>query len=221
MKHLETVINSGIFSKIEKSEYIYTFEELQLIGRKYEKGSVIYREGEVIRNICIIKSGCVRSEKMYVEGESHILKLWQAGSIFGIEHAVQSGSRSTVDYVCHEDCEIVFVSWDSICGCTKSEKIIEGLLPLMAYENIDRINKVNILAHRNLKDKIMCFLELWDRVDNELHEQKVINMNREEMSQYLSVNRSALSSELNKMKKEGLIGFNKNRFYVLENKMVS
>lgn len=215
MKYLETIIGSGLFSRISKLEYILVYEELAVTGKEFKKGSIIFHEDEVLDKLCIVKNGSVRGEKMYVEGDVHILHIWEKFQIFGMEATVSKTKTSILDYISHQDCEVVFISWESIRTSRYAKVLMETLLQEMANDDIKNIHKVNILAHRGLRDKIMTYLSIRQKKHPEKEGFKV-NMNREQMAQFLCVNRSALSNELNKMKKEGIIDFERGVFKILK-----
>ena len=68
IKYLETIIESGLFEKIEKEKYIDALEQLTITGKKFNKGAAIFYEKDMIDSICIVNRGSVRSEKMYADG---------------------------------------------------------------------------------------------------------------------------------------------------------
>ena len=83
----------------------------------------------------------------------------------------------------------------------------------IADNNIRMANKVEILAERSLRERILVYLNI---LTGKAGSNTVtVRMNREQMAQFLCVNRSALSNELNKMKKEGVIDFHKDKFTIL------
>lgn len=94
----------------------------------------------------------------------------------------------------------------------ETEIIAEG--EILASDNIKKMNKIEILAKRGMRDRILIYFDLMMQRtgSNQFH----LNMNREQFARFLGVNRCALSDELNKMKKEKIIDFHKNDFTVLQ-----
>lgn len=84
MKYLELVINSGLLDQINKKGYITAFEQLKITAREFNKNEAIILEGDEVDRICIIDKGSVRSEKVYPNGEAHIVGIYEEGSIFGL-----------------------------------------------------------------------------------------------------------------------------------------
>ncbi|MEE1086599.1 MAG: Crp/Fnr family transcriptional regulator [Schaedlerella sp.] len=212
MKYLETVIECGLFSKISKTDYILAFESLIVTGKSYEKDTILFREGEIIDRIGIVAKGSVREEKTYLQGDVHILQVYDKNAIVGLEVAASRKKTAISEFVCSEDAEIVWILFETLKKSKWKKEMIESLLQYLADDNVRKINKVSILACKGLRERILLYLEVQKKrtVGNCIH----IKMNREQLAQFLCVSRSALSNELNKMKKEGILDFQKNDFYL-------
>jgi CRP-like cAMP-binding protein len=85
------------------------------------------------------------------------------------------------------------------------------MLKLLAKKNLMLNQKIEILSKRTTKDKLTCYFDFIRGAAKRF----TIPFNREELARYLCVDRSAMSSELCKMRDEGLIEFNKNEFFIL------
>lgn len=83
----------------------------------------------------------------------------------------------------------------------------------MASDNIRKMHKIEILAERGLRNRILMYLEILHRKSGT--DTVSVKMSREQLAQYLCVNRSALSNELNKMKREKIIDFERDQFRFL------
>ena len=216
MQYLESIIDSGLLNELKKSDYVDAFEQLKISGRNYKPGETIFFEGDIIDKFCIIRKGSVRSEKTYLNGEVHIVDIIDEGSVFGLAFAVSRSRVSALDFISNESCEIVFVSMHSIQKNKFSNEMNKALTYMLADNNIKMSNKVEILAERGLRDRIMVYLNVL-RVKSG-SDTVTIKMSREQLAQFLCVNRSALSNELSKMKKEGLITFKGPKFTILNGK---
>ncbi len=213
MKYLESVINSGLFGNLKKSEYIDAFEQLKVIGKSFRKGEVIYYEGDTIDKVCIVSQGSVCAEKTYQNGEMHIVEVFEEDAIFGLEFALSKTKKLAVDYVSNEESVIVFVTLNSIHKSNWAEKMTTTLTYKLADDNIRMARKIEILAERGLRERIMAYLNILTTKSGS--NSVSVRMNREQLAQFLCVNRSALSNELNKMKKGGIIDFKKDKFTIL------
>jgi len=205
MQYLESIIDSGLLNELKKSDYMDAFEQLKISGRRYKPGETIFFEGDIIDKFCIIRKGSVRSEKTYLNGEVHIVEIFEEGSVFGLAFAVSRSRISALDFITNEDCEIVFVSMHSIQKSRFSTEMNKAITYMLANHSIKLSNKVEILAERGLRERVMVYLHILQAKSGT--DTVSIRMSREQLAQFLCVNRSALSNELSKMKKEGIIDF--------------
>lgn len=213
MDYLESVSVSGLLDEVKKSERERAFEQLKVYGRKYEKEQAVFFEGDVIDRICMIGSGSVRGEKTYSDGEVHIVDVFERGAIFGLEYAVSKSMISAMDFICNDDAEVIFVPVSSIEKSRYANEICRALMFMLADNNIKQAHKIEILAERGLRDRIMVYLNVLRRKSGS--NAVTVNMDREQLARFLCVNRSALSNELSKMKREGVIDFKGSKFTVL------
>ncbi len=214
MQYLESVISSGLLNELKKSEYVEAFEQLKISGRNYKSGETIFFEGDIIDKFCIVRKGSVRSEKTYLNGEVHIVDLFDEGSVFGLAFALSRSRISALDFISNEASEIVFVSMHSIRKSKFSDNMNTALNYMMADSNIKMSHKIEILAERGLRERIMVYLHVLQAKSGT--DTVTIKMSREQLAQYLCVNRSALSNELSKMKKDGIIDFKGSSFTILK-----
>ena len=213
MKYLESVINSGLFSNLKKTEYIDAFEQLNVTGKSYRKGEAVFYEGDVISNVCVVEKGSICAEKTYHDGEVHIIEVFEEGVIFGLEVALSKTKKSAVDYISNEETVVVFIALNSINKSDYAAKLQSTLTFKLADNNIRMANKIEILAERSLRERILVYLNILKRKSGS--NTVTVRMNREQMAQFLCVNRSALSNELNNMKREGILDFSKDKFTIL------
>ena len=99
-------------------------------------------------------------------------------------------------------------------ACKFHSVLIRNLIAVIAEKNAALNDKVECVCQRSTRDKIRSYLSL----EAEKRESNVFDIpfNRQQMADYLAVERSALSKELSKMRAEGIIAYNKNHFEILE-----
>lgn len=216
MQYLESVINSGLFNELKKSDYMDAFEQLKVSGRSYQPGEAVFFEGDLIDKFCIVREGSVRSEKTYLNGEVHIVDIFDEGSVFGLAVAASRSRVSPVDYISNEEATVVFVSMHSIQKNRFSKELQRTLTYMLADSNIKMRNKIEILAERGLRDRVLMYLHVLQAKSGT--DTVTVRLSREQLAQFLCVNRSALSNELSKMKKEGILDFKGSQFTILKKK---
>ena len=213
MQYLESVIDSGLLNELKKTDYMEAFEQLKISGRTYSPGETIFFEGDLIDKFCIVNKGSVRSEKTYLNGEVHIVDIFDEGTVFGLAVAASRSRVTALDYISNEETTVVFVSMHSIQKSKFAEGMLKSLTYMLADDNIKRSNKIEILAERGLRDRVLVYLHILQAKSGT--DTVTIRMSREQLAQYLCVNRSALSNELSKMKRDGVIDFKGSRFTIL------
>ncbi len=208
MQYLDDVVKSGLFQKIVKAEQEKALESLIITERKGEKESALFFEGDDMEWICILKSGMIRGEKHYWNGSESILQIVDAGEIFALD-GISTEAIASVSYVCQVECQIILISWSSILKSRYCKELLYVLMQKMQDEYIWQMHQIEILLKKGIRERIMTFFEIRREKEgsNEIH----LSMNRQQMAEYLGVNRSVLSNELSKMSQEGMIEMNKKK----------
>lgn len=218
-KMLEIISKSKMFEGIEK-EHIPEF--LNCIGKKvktYSRQDYIHYSGEKISTIGLILCGSVSIEFYDLAGNRTILATFSKGEIFAESYALANDTALDVDVVAQEkETTIMFFESSRILNiCPKQHSFHKTLLSNLVIE----MSKKNILI--NIKNTFLSFKTIRARIVSYLSRESIkqqsksfsIPYNRQELADFLSVDRAALSNELSKMQQEGIIRFRKNNFEVL------
>ena len=187
---------------------------LQAKIKKYEKGETIFQEGEKIEEIGIIFSGTVTVQRNDYWGNRSIVALLGEMDVFGETFACLN-QASDVQVIAEEASEILFLQVNRVLttcssSCQFHNRLIRNLLEICARKNYQMNVKVDILSQKTTREKLLTFLS---RQASRLGKQQFeIPFNRQQLADYLSVDRSAMTVELGKLKREGIIDFQKNVF---------
>lgn len=183
--------------------------------RYYGKNEYIYHIGDSINEIGIVMSGIVQIIKEDAWGSVTILAELTEGMIFGeafvlggvdkIPLSVFASEKSTVLFI---DKERTVTPCPSACGFHFD--ISRNMIKILAEKNIFLTGRVEHLSNRSTKEKVLSYLS---SVSAKTGSRTFsIPFDRRQLADYLAVDRSALSSVLGKLRDEGIIDFNKNRF---------
>ena len=179
--------------------------------KAYEKGEYIYRVGDSVRNIGIVISGSVCIENVDIVGNKSVLAVARSGEIFAEAYAC-------VDVVAAEQCEILFLCverlFDGKTNCTCKDKIIKNLVMISSSKNIRLSRRIFHTSSKTVRGRVMSYLSQQSTVQGS--RSVTVPFNRQQMADYLSLDRSALSKELGKMKRDGIIDYYKNSFKLLK-----
>ncbi len=210
MQYLEFIINSGLLSEVKKTDYINAFEQLKITSKTYPKDAPIFLRGDLIDKLCYVAKGSVRREITYTNGDIHIISLYEQNTMFGLDVALSKTTKAPVDFISNEDTTVVFVSVKSIQQSDYALEMYKTLTYNLSDESIRMSHKIEMLSQHSLRSRILMYLNV---IKNKSDDNVVYTrMNREQLAEYLCVNRSALSNELHKMKREGIIDVDGQKF---------
>ena len=217
VKELKILKKSIIFEDINEKNIVSILDCLSSVYKTYEKDNYLYHIGDKIESIGLVLSGSVSIERYDLWGNRKIIASIHPGDIFGESYACVNKEPLMVNIVATDDCEILFMNVSrvlTLCNssCEFHSKLVSNLLNILARKNLNFTRKIEILTQKTTREKIMLYLEY--EASNADSTEFSIPFNRQQLADFLSVDRSALSSELSKMQRDGLIEFNKNSFKI-------
>lgn len=208
---------SELFMGIEQKELEALLDCLKPMRRNYRKGEYVCRAGESIRHMGFILEGSVNIERNDIWGNQSLLGRVVAGEVFGETYACVPGEVLMVDVVAVEACDILFLDMGKLLktcssACGFHNRLIQNLVGVMAAKNLNLSRKINDTASKSIRGRLLSYLS--HQVVKQGAYQFEIPFNRQQLADYLGVDRSAMSNELGKMQREGLIEYRKNWFWV-------
>lgn len=206
-----------IFKGMTENEIIDALRGLNAITKRYEKGSTILCAGSTTGSMGLVIDGSVTIENNDIWGNRTILGYVGRNDFFAETYGLLSHEPMLVDVVANEDCKIVFLSISILrTGTLKNEvwasKIVRNLLMISMQKNLALSGRSFHISHKTVRGRVMSYLN-----SESIRKGKMafnIPFNRQQMADYLNLDRTALSKELGRMKREGLIDFHKNQFQI-------
>lgn len=180
----------------------------------YQKGEMILHSGYIAQEMGIVLSGSVHIENVNVWGTRSILQAVPAGQMFA-ETYVMCREPLMVDVVCAEDAQILMIDITTLLReenrqKTWHPKLYHNLLMGAFQKNLALSNRIFCTTPKSVRGRVLSFLSYQSvRAGGA---EFTIPFDRQEMADYLNLDRSALSKELGKMRRDGLIDFRKNHF---------
>ena len=186
--------------------------------RRYPKGAVIYHAGDVIQSVGLVLSGSVSIEIDDVWGNKSILDYVKAGQVFAEAYACVPGEPLMTSVVAAEVTEVLLLDVARvlhICAnaCGFHHKLIRNLLFIASQKNLNLSRRSIHTSAKSIRGRLLSYLS-HQAVTNGSREFD-IPFNRQQLADYLNVDRSAMSNELGKMQKDGLIRVERNHFTLL------
>lgn len=184
-----------------------------------QKGQTVLGEGEPATHLGIVLRGSVQMVREDYYGNRSIIAHIGQAQLFGESYACAGLDAMPISVVADEDGEVLLVDCHRITvscvnACSFHSRIINNMLRLVAEKNLMFDQKIQITSRRTTREKLMAYL---------LNQAKLQNSNsfsipydRQELADYLEVDRSGLSAEISKLRREGILNSDKNHFELLQ-----
>ena len=181
----------------------------------YKKGEFVLRQGEHLSNILVLVEGSLHIQRDDYWGNRSILGHIGIGEIFGEAYAAPDSGTLLNDVIAVEDSAVYFFDVKrviSTCSsaCRFHTMVVQNLFFAISEKNRTLVQKLDYLSRRTTREKLISYLS--EEAKKQNSPRITIPFNRQQLADYLSVDRSAMSNELGTMRDEGLLAFEKNRF---------
>ncbi len=213
--YLYVLLSSQLFSGISEKELRAMLSCLDARIEDYPKGAFVLRAGDVVDSIGLILSGNVLVIQEDIWGNRNILSKVGQGQTFATAYACAPGSVLNSAVLAENSVSVMFLNLKrilNICSsaCAHHNRIIRNLLGELAQKNLSIKGKLTHMGQRSTRAKTMSYLSAEAQRLGKYEFD--IPFSRQELADYLAVDRSGLSIELGKMQKEGLLVFHRNHF---------
>ncbi|MGI6595076.1 MAG: Crp/Fnr family transcriptional regulator [Christensenellales bacterium] len=214
-KYLKLLKQSQLFRNVEEKEILSLLKCIAYKIVNYTNKQNVFYEGDTIDKIGIVVNGSVHIVQDDFWGNRSIIAHITPCNLFGEVFAFTKNKSLTVSVITAEPSEIIFFDFKkliTVChsACDFHNRIIRNLLEIVAEKNIFITRKVQYLSKKTIREKLLFYLS--DECKKQGERDFTIPFNRQQLADYLNVDRSALSNELSKMSKEGAIDYHKNVF---------
>lgn len=217
-KYLSVLKKCPLFQNISDNELVTLLNCMGATVEDYEKKDTIVSEGAPAKNIGIIISGVAQTERLDYFGNRTIVSGAKQGGLICESFACAEVENLPVSVVASEPCRVMLLSSEHILhtcsnNCRFHQQLIYNLMKDLATENLLFHQKIEITSKRTTRDKLLAYLvaQAKSAGSNEF----TIDFDRQALADYLEVDRSGLSSEIGKLRKEGVLKCTKNRFVLL------
>lgn len=218
-KYFKTLENSLLFRGIPGDELEQLIDCLGATKQLFLPSEVILAEGQPAQQIGILLYGraqVIREDRL---GNRNILAEIEPGELFAETFACASEASSflSVTVLSVTQSGVLLFDYQSlICTCPSFHKLhtllIKNMLSILANKNLLLNRRLGHLSKRTTREKVLSYLTEQATLcgSAEFH----IPFNRQQLADYLCVERSAMSAVLSQLRREGLLDFHKNHFFL-------
>lgn len=215
---MEKPLDFQLFDNISAEEQASMLQCLGAVSRDYQKNEFIFLEGDQLDCIGVVVRGIVRMVKEDVWGQKSILLALGPGELFGESFACGAQAGSIVSFQAAAPCSILLLNFRRVLRtCTTScifhHRLIENMVSLLARKNVQLMEKMEIVSKKTLRERVFVWMS--QQAQKQGAKKFQSPMGRLELAEYLCVDRSALTRELNRMEQDGILHYDKNVFELL------
>ena len=207
-----------LFREMTETEIADAFRILEAHEKRYEKGETILIAGSITERMGLVLEGSVTIESNDAWGNRTIISRVEKVQVFAETYALLENEPMLVDVTANEDCRVLFLRSGRIQSLKSSLKpwalkYITNLLTISTHKNLILSGRSFHTAPKSIRGRVMAYL---NSVSLQKHSREFdIPFDRQQLADYLNLERSALSKELGKMQRDGLIACRKNHFLIL------
>ena len=214
---LSVLLRNPLFSNIKESEIQDVLNFLNASEHQYSKGETVFHSGTVINQIGIVLEGRIQIENTDFWGNKTILDSLGEGKVFAETYAL-TNVPLMVDVTATQDSKVLLLQTDNLgTGSGDISQIItKNILGISMKKNLHLSQWIFHTSSKTIRGRLLSYLssQIPRGTPNAEFD---IPYDRQQLADYLEVDRSALSAELSKMKADGLIDYWKNHFKLLDN----
>lgn len=214
-KYIPVLKMTKLFSGIGVEEISAMLNCLQAQLCRYKKGEFVLHQGEHLDRILVVVEGSLHIQCDDYWGNRSIISVVRVGEMLGEAYVAPESGALMNDVLAVEDSAVIFFDVKRIitvcsAACRFHSMVIQNLFFAISERNRELIQKLGFMSKRTTREKLLSYLS----EEAKRHNSSEFNIpfNRQQLADYLSVDRSAMSNELSRMRNEGLLEFEKNRF---------
>ncbi len=206
--------NCSLFDSIQEEDFPAILDYLGGTAKHYRSGDIVLLTGEKTARLGIVLNGQAQIIKEDSLGNRSIVAQISPAEVFA-EAVACAAAPSPVTVVATADCQIFFLPVNPLFAVKEAvpvfcAKLVANLLKVLAGKNIELNRKIDYLSLRTTREKLLEYLSAQHKRAG--GNPFTIPFDREQLAEYLCVDRSAMSRELGRLKKEGILDFKKNAF---------
>lgn len=206
--------NINLFKCFSENELKKIFSNNNYAIKNYKKNSIIYMQNEKCKTLDVILNGIISIQKIDSDGNMLSINDFTSGDIIGENLLFSVKNIYPMTILAKSDVEILHINRDLILMlCQDNKSFLLGFLQSLSGKALILSDKIMSLSMKTLRQCIIDFLLF----ENYAQQSTVIklNMTKKDLAEKIGVQRSSLSRELNKMRKDGLIDFT-NKYIIIK-----
>lgn len=215
MKCAELLLRSPLLRGIQADELSHMLSCLSAREESFARGEYIFSSGDCTQYAGMVISGAADIIREDFWGNRSILDRVLPGELFGEVYSLTENEPLAVSVVAADHTEVMFLDMGRVMNpcshiCGFHMRLIANLLSIVSGKNLMLTRKIDHISRRTTRQKLLAYLSF--QAQRSGSAEFDIPFNRQQLADYLAVDRSAMSLELGRMKRDGLIECRRNHF---------
>ncbi len=216
-KYLPILNQSKLFKQLSDEDILHALNCLDVKIKAFPRNSNILMPNTVQEDLCLLLEGEVLLIRDDFWGNQHLIGEIKKQEIFAESYALNQQVALPLRALAANKSLVMFINIKKLqttCGhhCAYHQQLITNLMTILAKKNLMMNEKIRCLSQRSIKEKILTYLE--NEAKHQNRSAFDIPFNRQQLADFLAIDRSALSRELSNLKKQGLIDYHTNHFII-------
>ena len=217
-KYIPVLKRTKMFSGLKEEEIVSMLSCLDARCRFLKKGEYLLNQGERLNDMLVLVEGGLHIRNDDYWGNRSILGRVSVGELFGEAYIAPESGPLFNDVVAVEDSAVILFNANRVLttcpsACRFHSAVVHNLFFSISEKNRYLVQKLGHMSMRSTREKLISYLSQEAKRQNSA--EFSIPFNRQQLADFLSVDRSAMSNELSKMRDEGLLEFDKSNFKLL------
>ena len=217
-KYIPILKRTRLFSGVSEDGIAAMLSCIDSKLREYKKGEYVFRQGEHLNHITVLVDGDLHIQQDDYWGNRSIIHRIAIGEMFGEAYITPESGALLNDVVATQDSAVIFFDAKriiTVCSsaCRFHSMVVQNLFFAISDKNRKLVQKLGHVSKRSTREKLISYLS--EEAKSQNSASFIIPFNRQQLADFLSVDRSAMSNELCKMRDEGLLAFDKSAFKLL------
>ncbi len=221
MEFYNELKNTKIFSSSTEFECQAMMFCFKTRFKTFKKNEHIVSQGDTMEDLVMIVKGGARIEHIDSLGDISIWKKMKQGDVYGLEAGYAGDMHYKDSVIATEKTLVLFMNKHRVLNpcanrCKRHDIVTKHLMQMVAESNIELVEKLTHMSKKTIRDKLLSYFNMLAKKSGTSYFE--LPFNKTELANYLSVDRSAMSTELSKMKEDGLIDFEHRQFHLIKRK---
>jgi cAMP-binding proteins - catabolite gene activator and regulatory subunit of cAMP-dependent protein kinases len=216
--HLLSLQKCTLFANASAEDLQKMYTCIAARERVITRGTFVFQAGDKVRFVYLILSGSMHIIDQDFFGNQSIIETMNCGTLFGESYVLSLKEKQLVSVIAAENSVVLEIDparLFGICpnGCPCHAQLIRSTLFILSEKIVRITRKMGHIMRRTIRQKLLSYLSSCAQQEN--CNSFSIPYSRQQLADYLCVDRSALSHELSRLKASGVIRYKKNHFELL------